>query len=105
MLEIPRIGGKRLEPLGDTRITGSCGCGARWEGENVCHCPTCHLSLMSVTGFDLHRFGPVGTTRCLTEVELRDKGFEPNDRGIWRRPMPADALARRTKGTNGPRSA
>lgn len=93
-LHLPSIRGKRLEPYGDKNIVGFCGCGARWAGENLCHCSLCHLTFMSVTGFDAHRTGPVDAARCRTPEELAKIGLEPNDAGYWRRPMSDEARAR-----------
>lgn len=64
---------------------GACRCGARWFGLSICHCATCHLTFTTVTGFDVHRF----RNRCRTQTELRAKGYEPNDDGHWREPLPA----------------
>jgi hypothetical protein len=56
-------------------------------GTNLCHCSGCGLDFKSVSAFDSHRTGRHGPERrCLTEQELRDKGFEPNDKGFWRKP-------------------
>lgn len=73
---------------------GSCRCGARWFGEAICHCATCHLTFTSIGPFDAHRVGPIGKPRrrCWTEAELRDKGYEPNSHGHWRRPRPAGSI-------------
>lgn len=86
------IQGKPIEPMGDV-VPGVHTCGARWRGANYCHCATCHLTFRSVRGFDRHRVALPGRrvtgsmARCLTEDELRRRGFEPDDEGIWRRPM------------------
>ena len=55
-------------------------------------CTSCWLDFKSVGGFDAHRiFGGKKDDwkqrRCLTEKELRAKGYEPNDRKEWRIPM------------------
>lgn len=68
-----------------------CKCGASWTGGKTCHCATCHLTFGSVHGFDAHR----RQFRCLTETELRDKGYEPNDRGHWRQPAPEGMFTER----------
>lgn len=99
-LHLPMIRGKRLEPYGDKSITGSCRCGARWAGENLCHCSLCHLTFMSVTGFDKHRTGPVNDTRCRTPQELSDLGLEPNESGHWRRPRPIESLPGHVQATD-----
>ena len=62
-------------------------------------CAACGLLFKSVGGFESHRVGEHGwgnTRRCLTESELRAKGFEPNEKGFWRRPC-ADVAERRTR--------
>jgi hypothetical protein len=50
----------------------------------LAECATCGLTFTSVGGFDYHRHK--GT--CRTADELRAKGYQPNDRGQWRKPMP-----------------
>lgn len=92
---IKHIGPKAPEPMGDV-VPGACHCGARWRGANFCHCCTCHLTFRSVDGFDKHR-DRRGDGRCRTPGELRERGFEPDAEGIWRRPMTADELAKITK--------
>lgn len=47
-----------------------CSCGARWDGENICHCASCHATFSSVTYFDLHRVGPWERRACLTPLEM-----------------------------------
>lgn len=89
---LPRISGKLLEPYGDKTIIGYCRCGAKWAGENLCHCATCHLTFMSVTGFDAHRDRLA--IQCRTEDELRKRGYEPNPQGHWRRPRPEESIPR-----------
>lgn len=91
---VPTIRGKRLEPYGDKTVIGYCGCGAKWAGENLCHCSLCHMTFMSVGGFDKHRIGPVDNAHCRTPDELREAGLEPNEAGHWRRPMSDEARAR-----------
>lgn len=64
------------------------------EKANGWSCRTCGLNFTSVTGFDAHRVGQYerpgvpgsNTRRCLTGDELREKGYEPDDQGRWRRP-------------------
>jgi hypothetical protein len=92
--ELPRIRGKVLEPYGDKAVTGYCRCGVTWAGENLCHCSVCHLTFLSVTGFDKHRTGPIGATRCRTPDQLTEVGMQPNEAGHWRRPMTDEARAR-----------
>lgn len=69
----------------------SCGgCDARWNANTgLTHCANCHATFGSLSGFDAHRDGPIERRRCRTEAEMREKGYEPNPRGVWRRPMPA----------------
>src|SRR5262245_19274812 len=76
-------------PSDEQLYIGSCQCGARWQGESICHCATCHLTFTSINGFNAHRTGSHGhdTRRCRTEAEIRAIGYEPNERGQWRRPM------------------
>lgn len=71
------------EPI-DELYVGACRCGARWQGEAIAHCAVCHLTFTTVANFDFHLY----KGRCRTEAELRDKGYEPNDAGHWRKPMP-----------------
>jgi hypothetical protein len=83
------------EPEDDQLYVGGCRCGARWQGEAIAHCATCHLTFASATGFDAHMDGrrepPPG---CRTEAELRKRGLEPNENGHWRRPMSDEARGR-----------
>lgn len=73
----------------DSSAPGTCsGCGARWWGLAFAHCPTCHMTFRSVSGFDKHRFN--GT--CRTPGEMRERGYEPNEDGHWRQPRPKDTL-------------
>jgi hypothetical protein len=83
-----------VEPMGDA-VPGVCKCGARWSGGNFCHCPTCHLTFRSVSGFDQHR-DRRGEGECRSTDELRKRGFEPDADGIWRRPRPDDSIPGRT---------
>lgn len=46
-----------------------CSCGRRWSGLAECHCDSCHLHFLSVTGFDAHRFA----LRCRSIEELRER--------------------------------
>jgi hypothetical protein len=61
-----------------------CRCGATWRGFSIAHCAVCHLTFTTVGNFDHHLF----RDGCRTEAELRDKGYEPNAAGHWRKPMP-----------------
>lgn len=51
----------------------------------------CHQTFGSPSGFDEHRVGTI-RRRCLNPNELRDRGYEQNDRGVWRIPRPADTI-------------
>lgn len=73
-------------------------CGAQWDGYKICHCPTCHLTFTSVTGFDFHRIGSDDARRCRTPDELTEKGYQPDEHNRWRKPAPADLQSRFTKG-------
>lgn len=75
---------------GDCVVTATCRCHARWEGANIAHCATtsCHLTFTTVANFDAHLDNKAG--RCRTEAELRELGYEPNERGQWRKPLPED---------------
>ena len=55
-------------------------------------CAACRLRFTSTSSFDKHRVGNYTERRCLTESELRTKGFEPNEHGYWRVPMTAAQL-------------
>lgn len=74
------------------REAGTCECGARWTGLLIAHCTKCHQSFGGIRGFDFHRIGHVDHRRCRTPEQLRGFGYEPNDRGIWRRPRPDSTL-------------
>lgn len=73
-------------------IIGTCRCGARWTGERVCHCGVCHLTFTSVGPFDFHQTITRKRVRCMSEQQLRAKGYEPNDNGHWRKPRPEDTI-------------
>jgi hypothetical protein len=51
-------------------------------GTNFCLCRVCCLYFRSVSGFDAHRV----SGRCLTQDELRARGYEPSQDGYWRIP-------------------
>lgn len=83
----------------DRPVTYGCGCGTRWSALDVAHCAVCHLTFTSAGPFEEHRTGDThprdpakDTRRCRTPDELRERGMEPNDKGWWRRPRPADTL-------------
>jgi len=76
-------------------------------GTTLAHCSSdgCHRTFGGIHGFDFHRIGRIDphdpeldTRRCRTADELRDAGYEPNARGVWRKPRPADTLPDRTEG-------
>ena len=47
-------------------------------------CSTCGRDFGSLRAFDLHRIGPHATSRrCLSERELRERGYAPNRYGRW----------------------
>jgi len=64
-------------------------CGFRGRGISLCHCPTCHLTFTSITGFDDHRTGGHAddSRRCRTPEQIKERGYDTNDAGYWRRPM------------------
>jgi hypothetical protein len=64
--------------------TGMCRCGATWTDGKTSHCAACHLTFTTVSNFDAHRTG----RRCLTAAEFRERGYEPNANGYWRKPAP-----------------
>ena len=53
------------------------GCGARWRNrERHAHCPDCHLTFTSDSGFESHRYGPYDRGRqCRSIDELTDLGW------------------------------
>lgn len=73
-------------------------CGRKYPGadRNGGHCPTCHLSFASQTGFDKHRVGQfenrttgkVNTRRCLTPAELTAKGWTVDEHFVVRMSAP-----------------
>ena len=76
-----------LEP--DELFLGICSsCGARWQGEAICHCTTCHMTFTAIGGFDAHRYGSHehDTRRCYNPDQMKARGYEPNERGHWRKP-------------------
>lgn len=66
-----------------------CKCGAEWTGLRIEHCDACHQTFSGTTAGDRHRVGDhavsigPGRRRCLTADEIRGKGMEQNDRGVW----------------------
>lgn len=65
-----------------------------YNGRGVSHCAACHLTFKSMAGFDEHRtYAPAPDyRRCRTADEMRERGYEPNDKGYWRKPRPADTI-------------
>lgn len=56
----------------------SCGkCPARWHGQAMCHCRSCHLTFSGVTAFDMHRAGSVDNRSCTTDR------LAENRPGVW----------------------
>jgi len=55
-----------------------------------CLCTDCGRLFNSPGGFEGHRIGNIakGTRHCLDDNELQKRGYEPNDGGFWRIPMP-----------------
>jgi hypothetical protein len=54
-------------------------------------CAVCGLLFTSTSSFDRHRTGGFITgRRCRTVDELRTIGFEPNERGFWRKALTAE---------------
>jgi hypothetical protein len=52
---------------------------------NNCQCRACGLLFRAVSSFDLHRVGPYEDRRCLTALQLSDKGWAMDSGGFWRR--------------------
>lgn len=97
-----RVNGAPDVMVPDFKTAGRCSCGARWPGENTCHCSLCHRSFTHVNSFDQHQTGRIhhldptqDTRRCRTEEELREAGMEPNEYGLWRKPRPHGSLPER----------
>lgn len=92
--DVPLVDGPGIISEVDDEIVGYCRCGQSWTGEAICHCPTCHRSFGSITGFDRHRRGVVGMARCLTDDELIGAGLASDLDGIWRVPMDSETIDR-----------
>ena len=88
---VPEVEDENLYP-------GSCRCGTHWYGEAICHCAACHLTFTTIGPFDAHRVGKYPNRRCQTEKELRERGYEPNTHGHWRKPRPAGSIPRSRDG-------
>jgi len=83
----------------------TCGrCHARWRNrESYAHCPTCHLTFTSNSGFDQHKSGPydVSPRPCSTPDDLAIAGWgvkpghlydkEPTA-DLWSLPAPATPI-------------
>ena len=51
-------------------------------------CAACGLLFTNTSSFDQHRAGSYASGRhCKSEAELRANGFEPNERGHWRKAL------------------
>lgn len=48
-----------------------------------CQCPMCGTYFNRVSTFDRHRIGAGDERRCLTEEEMRKRGWQPNAAGFW----------------------
>jgi len=57
-------------------------------------CISCGLDFKSTSSFDQHRTGEPSKRRCLTVKELKALGFEPDEKGKWRVPMPQEYLSK-----------
>lgn len=58
------------------------------------HCGACHRTFGGVTGFDEHRRG--GQCSDPATIGLEERRGDPEQPGIWRRPMPLEVLYSRT---------
>lgn len=64
-------------------------CSATWTGHRIEHCTVCHETFTGATSGDMHRVGDHAITegpdrrRCLTAVEMGEKGMTRNSRGQW----------------------
>jgi hypothetical protein len=62
-------------------------------------CGACGKEFRSDSGFDFHRVGQHGVKegpnrrRCMGNIELRAAGYEPNDKGIWRKALTEEERA------------
>jgi hypothetical protein len=53
-------------------------------GENTCQCMNCGEYCQSVYAFDRHQhLTKTGRVICLTDAEMREKGWRVNDHGRW----------------------
>lgn len=58
-------------------------------------CAACGKRFSGLSGFNTHRRGEYTNTppdygrRCLDSSALEARGFRPNARGVWVRPLPA----------------
>ena len=72
---------------------GPCECGRKYPGSarSGGHCPTCHLSFASQTGFEKHlRRGRYDRTEpwCYSVEELTAKGWTVDEHFVVRMPAP-----------------
>jgi hypothetical protein len=65
-----------------------------------CRCSACGLYFTGTREFDRHRTGPYakqgewhGKRRCLSLLELQERGWRMNDRGFWMQSRPEAAPA------------
>lgn len=72
--------------MSDSRKAHCSNCDAEWGGYRTAHCPTCHITFKSVSGFDAHRSGPAAERFCLDPTTI---GMAPDRNGYWR--VPADS--------------
>jgi len=66
-------------------------CREKWTGLSRAHCTGCHRTFNSVGAFDRHRVN----FKCLDPVDL---GMKMDEKGIWFKPMPKDAILRVSQG-------
>lgn len=58
-------------------------CGRRITGWKLEHCPECHETFTCTRTGDLHRTGPHSDRRCLSLVDMMERGLIRNARGWW----------------------
>lgn len=64
-------------------------CGNAWGGMRTEHCKVCHQTFTGTIAGDKHRVGDHGVftgpgrRRCLTPVEMRERGMNLNGHGVW----------------------
>lgn len=90
-----------LSAAGDTaegipEYRHGCRCGHEWDALSFGCCPACHKLFGSDSAFERHLTGTAGKPgrRCLTEVELRKKGYVTVERRanapVWVRGLRED---------------